>query len=63
MDGRLALLALLAANLAWAKRVDVPEVTKKQLEVAMQEEDYLAVFWREYLGLPYFSSVLVVETR
>ena len=35
----------LASPVAWAKRQDVEEVTKRQLDSLLKSEDYLAVFW------------------
>ena len=40
-----ALLLLLAAVSSVGRRQTVEEVTKKQLEVYVAEEDYLAVYW------------------
>ena len=40
-----ALLLLLAAVSSVGRRQTVEEVTKKQLEAYVAEEDYLAVYW------------------
>ena len=40
-----SIVLLLATSLGWAKRQEVPEVTKRQLESLIKTEDYLAVFW------------------
>ena len=36
---------ILASSVAWAKRQEVPEVTKNELNTLIKTEDYLAVFW------------------
>lgn len=39
------LVLALATSVSWAKRQDVEEVTKRQLDSLLKSEDYLAVFW------------------
>ena len=41
-------LVLLGSPSIWAKRQEVPEVTKRQLESLIKTEDYLAVFWCKF---------------
>ena len=40
-----SIVFFLTPSLGWAKRQEVPEVTKRQLESLIKTEDYLAVFW------------------
>ena len=45
MNFVVVLVLALATSVSWAKRQDVEEVTKRQLDSLLKSEDYLAVFW------------------
>ena len=42
------LLLAISAPLTYARRQDVEEVTKRQLDSLLKTEDYLAVFWGKF---------------
>ena len=43
--GALLVIVVLTIGVCGGKRLPVDEVSKKHLDVLMQTEDYLAVFW------------------
>ena len=43
--GALLVIVVLILGVCGGKRLPVDEVSKKHLDVLMQTEDYLAVFW------------------
>ena len=52
-----AVLLLFLAAVSVGRRQTVEEVTKKQLEAAVAEEDYLAVYWCESNRCTFSSPV------
>ena len=63
MSGRRIFLLLLFLGLSWlqeatGRRLTVEDVTRKQLEADIEDEDYLAVFWCKFSAKKYFSGLL-----
>ena len=55
-----SIVFFLTPSLGWAKRQEVPEVTKRQLESLIKTEDYLAVFWCKFSCFIFLSHFFLI---